>query len=344
MNLYSFLRPLLFRLDPETAHHITLEALNVSHRLKLGKRLFPSPPARPCEFMGLKFRNHIGLAAGLDKNGDYIDALATLGFGFIEIGTTTPRPQPGNPPPRLFRIPEARAIINRMGFNNKGVDYLIKQVGQARFDGVLGINIGKNFDTPLEKAVDDYLYCMRKVYAHAGYIALNISSPNTPGLRDLQKKESFTRLIAPLKEEQRRLEITHGRYVPLAVKVAPDLPAEEISTIADVLIEYSIDALIATNTTLDHRAVEQLPHGKEQGGLSGAPLRNLSTHIVRQFSRHLDNRIPIIGVGGILNRTDAREKIAAGASLLQICSGLIYTGPRLIHEAAAAFDDNADLQ
>jgi len=339
MKLYPVLRPLLFRLDPETAHKFTLQALKISDRLGLGKRLFATPPEQPTEVMGLTFPNRIGLAAGLDKNGDYIDALAALGFGFIEIGTTTPRPQPGNPAPRLFRIPQARAIINRMGFNNKGVDYLVTQVKQARFDGILGINIGKNVDTPLEKAVDDYLYCMRKVYPHAGYIALNISSPNTPGLRTLQQKERFARLIEPLKEEQQRLESTHGRYTPLAVKVAPDLEIDEIYTIAEVLIEYAIDALIATNTTLNHQSVEQLPHGQEAGGLSGAPLRRQATSIVEQFSRALDNRLPIIGAGGIMSGADACEKLAAGATLIQIYSGLIYSGPALVHEIAQALEN-----
>ncbi|HHS84379.1 MAG TPA: quinone-dependent dihydroorotate dehydrogenase [Gammaproteobacteria bacterium] len=344
MNLYSVLRPLLFELNPETAHKLTLGALKISDQLGLSNRLFPSPPAQPCEVMGLTFPNRIGLAAGLDKNGEYIDALAALGFGFIEIGTTTPRPQPGNPAPRLFRIPQARAIINRMGFNNKGVDYLIKQVKQARFRGILGINIGKNFDTPLEQAVDDYLCCMRKVYPHAGYIALNISSPNTPGLRNLQQKESFSRLIAPLKEEQQRLKSIHGRYVPLAVKVAPDLEVDEVNTIAEVLVEYAIDAVIATNTTLNHQPVEQLPHGREAGGLSGAPLRHQATCIVEQFSRALDNHLPIIGVGGIMSGADACEKLAAGATLIQIYSGLIYSGPTLVQEIAQAMGSHTNLQ
>ncbi len=342
MNLYSFLRPLLFRIDPETAHHIILHALNISYRLKLGKLLFLPPFAQPCEIMGLRFPNCIGLAAGLDKNGDYIDALAALGFGFIEIGTTTPRPQPGNPAPRLFRLPQAQAIINRMGFNNKGVDYLVERVKRARFSGILGINIGKNFDTPLEKAVDDYLNCMRKVYPYAGYIALNISSPNTPGLRNLQQKENLARLIESLKEEQHRLKSTHGRYVPLAVKVAPDLESDEVNTIAEVLTEFAIDAVIATNTTLNHQSVEQLPYGRENGGLSGAPLRSQSTQIIQQFSRKLD--LPIIGVGGIMGGADAREKIAAGASLIQIYSGLIYSGPELIREIAKIFKNNNNLQ
>jgi len=343
MKLYSILRPLLFRLDPETGHNISLKTLQISYQLGLNTWLFTPPPAQPCKIMGLNFPNRVGLAAGLDKNGDYIDALAALGFGFIEAGTVTPRPQPGNPPPRLFRIPEAQAIINRMGFNNKGVDYLIAQVKKAGFGGILGINIGKNFDTPMEKATNDYLFCMRKVYPHAGYIALNISSPNTPGLRDLQKKDSFNNLLEPLKEEQAQLESQYGRYVPMAVKIAPDLEPDEINLIAEALIEHSIDAVIATNTTLNHEQVKQLPHGQETGGLSGAPLRHQSTQVIEQLSRILDSRLPIIGVGGIMNSTDAQEKISAGASLVQIYSGLIYSGPALIRNIAAAIRQNNNL-
>ena len=336
MKLYPIIRPLLFRLDPETAHHVTLATLAMVHRLGLSERLFPPPSGAPCELMGLSFPNRIGLAAGLDKNGDYIDALAALGFGFIEIGTVTPRPQPGNPKPRLFRIPEAQAIINRMGFNNKGVDYLVERVKRSSFKGVLGINVGKNFDTPVENAVEDYLHCMRKVYPHAGYIALNVSSPNTPGLRKLQQKEDLSGLIGPLKEEQRLLRERHGRDVPLLVKVAPDLDPEEVEAIAEVLIEYAVDGVIATNTTLDHGPVERLPHGKESGGLSGAPLRPRATRIIEQFGSVLNGRLPIIGVGGIMSGADAQEKIAAGASLIQIYSGLIYRGPELIREVAEA--------
>ncbi len=334
MELYPFVRPLLFSLNPESAHHITLTMLRLIHRLGLDKSVFPAPVTSPCKVMGLNFPNRVGLAAGLDKNGEYIDALAALGFGFIEVGTVTPRPQTGNPKPRLFRIPQARAIINRMGFNNKGVDYLVDQVEQSDFRGVLGINIGKNFNTPVEKAVDDYLCCMRKVYPYAGYIALNISSPNTPGLRNLQKGESLSGLIEPLKNEQLRLEERYGRYVPLAIKVAPDLEPDEVDTIARVLLEYQIDGVIATNTTIEHQSVEQLPSGKEKGGLSGAPLRQRSTRIIEQLNLALGGNLPIIGVGGIMSGEDAQEKIAAGASLVQIYSGLIYEGPGLVREVA----------
>jgi len=342
MKLYSLVRPFLFRLDPETAHKVTLSLLAAAHRLTGNKTLSP-PSGKPVKVMGLEFPNRVGLAAGLDKNGEYIDALATLGFGFIEVGTVTPRPQAGNPLPRLFRIPEARAIVNRMGFNNKGVDHLVERVKRCRFRGVLGINIGKNADTPLEEAVSDYLHCMRKVYPHAGYIAINISSPNTPGLRQLQQREALIALVEPLKEEQTRLHAQHGRYVPLAIKVAPDLDESTIGTIAGVLKEYAVDALIATNTTLDHRTVHAYPHGNETGGLSGAPLRCRATTVVERFSRALDGALPIIGVGGITSAADAVEKRLAGAELVQIYSGLIYTGPTLVREIGTVLGRETDL-
>ncbi len=341
MKLYPIIRSLLFRLDAERAHGVTLALLEGTRRLT-GDR--PSPfPGKPVRVMGLEFPNRIGLAAGLDKNGEHVDALGTLGFGFIEVGTVTPRPQPGNPRPRLFRIPEAHAIINRMGFNNKGVDYLVEQVKRARFRGVLGINIGKNADTPLERAGEDYLHCMRKVYPHAGYIALNISSPNTPGLRQLQQREALIALIEPLKEEQDRLHARHGTYVPLAVKVAPDLDEPAIDTLAEVLQACSVDALIATNTTLDHRPVHSFPHGKESGGLSGAPLRCRATAVIERFFQRLGDSLPIIGVGGVTTAADAVEKRLAGAALVQIYSGLIYNGPTLVHEAATALAEDTDL-
>jgi len=280
--------------------------------------------------MGLKFQNPVGLAAGLDKNGDYIDALGSLGFGFIEIGTVTPRPQPGNPKPRLFRLPEAEAIINRMGFNNKGVDYLIEQVKKRRYQGVLGINIGKNFDTPIEKAVDDYLYCLQKVYPEADYITVNISSPNTPGLRALQHGELLKSLINRLKSEQFVLREQYDRYVPVALKIAPDLDAQEIQEMAAIFNELKIDALIATNTTSSRDGVERLSHSQEQGGLSGRPIFKSSTEIMHAFRQQLDPKIPVIGVGGISSAEDAREKFSAGADLVQIYSGLIYLGPNLI--------------
>ena len=327
---YSLLRNGLFCFDAETAHHLTLHALKAAHALGVAPKLGVS--CRPRTVMGLTFPNPVGLAAGLDKNGDYIDALAALGFGFLEIGTVTPRPQPGNPKPRLFRIPEANAIVNRMGFNNLGVDHLVRNVQAMRYRGILGINIGKNFDTPIERAADDYLACLVKVYPHASYVTVNISSPNTKNLRQLQQSDELGQLLGALKAEQEKLAERHGKYVPLALKIAPDLDTEQVIAIADLLKLHRIDAVIATNTTLSRKGVENLPHGTEAGGLSGAPVRLQSTTVVKQLSLALQGEIPIIGVGGILNGLDAQEKIKAGASLVQIYSGLIYRGPELIGE------------
>jgi dihydroorotate dehydrogenase len=286
--------------------------------------------------MGITFPNAVGLAAGLDKNAAVIDGMAALGFGFIEVGTVTPRPQPGNPKPRLFRVEEAQGIVNRFGFNNLGVDNLIENVKAARYKGVLGINIGKNFDTPNENAVDDYLIGMRKVYAYASYITVNISSPNTKNLRALQEKEALSDLLATLKAEQLKLAEQFGRYVPVALKIAPDLELAQVNEIADLLMAHNIDAVIATNTTLSREAVQGLPNAAETGGLSGAPVRDKSTVVIQQLSQRLQGALPIIGVGGILSGTDAIEKIAAGASLVQVYSGLIYKGPQLIHDVAQA--------
>jgi dihydroorotate dehydrogenase len=335
---YDLARRALFLLPPETAHEVALEGIRLLLRGPLASWMRARVPNGPREVMGLTFPNPVGLAAGLDKNARYIDALGSLGFGFVEVGTVTPRPQPGNPKPRLFRLPKARAIINRMGFNNLGVEQFIANVEQSRFareGGILGLNIGKNFDTPVEKAADDYLFCLRRVYPHASYVAVNISSPNTVGLRALQHGEAFDELLARLKTEQARLSDQHGRYVPLAVKVAPDLAAEEVTTIADVLRRHRIDGLIATNTTLSREGVEGLPHADEKGGLSGAPLFERSTAIVRQFSAALGGELPIIAVGGILSGADAQAKIDAGASLVQIYTGFIYRGPELVREIAA---------
>ncbi|OIR06612.1 dihydroorotate dehydrogenase (quinone) [mine drainage metagenome] len=282
--------------------------------------------------MGISFPSPVGLAAGLDKNGAVIDGMSALGFGFIEVGTVTPRPQPGNPKPRLFRVNEAQGIVNRFGFNNLGVDRLIDNVKAAKYKGVLGINIGKNFDTPIENAVDDYLICMRKVYAYASYITVNISSPNTKNLRALQEKEALSSLLATLKLEQEKLALQHGHYVPIALKIAPDLELEQINEIADLLVEHKIDGVIATNTTLSREMVQGLEHADEVGGLSGAPVREKSTLVIQQLSQRLQGALPIIGVGGILSGADAVEKIAAGASLVQVYSGLIYKGPKLIHD------------
>jgi dihydroorotate dehydrogenase len=286
--------------------------------------------------MGLSFPNPVGLAAGLDKNGAYIDALAALGFGFVEIGTVTPRPQPGNPRPRLFRLPGARAIINRMGFNNDGVDALVANVKRARYRGILGINIGKNADTPMERAAEDYLACLRKVYPHASYVAVNISSPNTRNLRQLQGETELDALLAQLKARQEELAELHGKYVPLALKIAPDLERDQVRQIAALLLRHRMDGVIATNTTLSREGVEHLPEHAEAGGLSGEPVRGKSTAVIRELAASLDGALPIIGVGGILSGADAVEKIQAGALLVQVYSGMIYRGPELVAECAEA--------
>ena len=331
--MFTLLRRLLFCLDPETSHHFALVALRWAERLKLSPLLASPPPAAPVEVMGIRFPNPVGLAAGLDKNGDYIDGLAALGFGFVEIGTVTPRPQPGNPQPRLFRLPEVEGIINRMGFNNKGVDYLVEQVKRSRFKGVLGINIGKNKDTPAEKAVDDYLICMQKVYPYATYITVNLSSPNTPGLRDLQFGEPLENLLARLKQEQAQLAQQHSRYVPLTVKIAPDMAEDDLRQVAEALLRHGVDGVIATNTTIARDAVAHLPHGEETGGLSGGPLTRRSTEVISQLAEFLKGEIPVIGVGGILCGEDAADKMEAGAALVQIYSGFIYRGPALVGDA-----------
>ena len=327
---YRLLRPLLFRLEAERAHDLTLWLADLTAAVRL-------PPARttpraPVRVMGLDFPGPVGLAAGLDKNGEHIDALARLAFAFLEIGTVTPRPQPGNPQPRLFRIPQARAVINRMGFNNVGVDRLVRNVQSARYRGILGINVGKNFDTPIERAAADYLACMRKVYPLASYITINISSPNTKNLRQLQEADELDRLLAALKAEQARLAEQHGRYVPLALKIAPDLSADQVQSIAQQLLAHRVDGVIATNTTLSRDGVEGLPNSEQSGGVSGAPLTARANEVVRLLAQHLAGRIPIIGVGGIMTGAHARERIAAGASLVQLYTGLVYAGPALVHD------------
>ncbi len=329
MNIYHLIRPLLFQLPAETAHNVTLKALKW-----IPDCCFAKIPAQPVQLMGLTFPNRIGLAAGLDKNGDYIDALAKLGFGFIEIGTVTPRPQPGNPLPRLFRIAEAQALINRMGFNNNGIDYLIEQRRAAKFNGVIGINIGKNKETPLENAFDDYQIALQKAYPYADYITINISSPNTEGLRELQGEKFLSDLISKLKQEQFACQQQYAKYVPLVIKIAPDLSSDDIQFFAEVCLQHNIDGIIATNTTLDHQAVTQYPQGNEQGGLSGAPLTASSTAVIKQLHAIVGDRIPIIGVGGIMSGQDAVDKIKAGASLIQVYSGLIYHGQGLVTDIA----------
>ncbi|MHA3051724.1 quinone-dependent dihydroorotate dehydrogenase [Acinetobacter sp. ANC 4640] len=331
--MYSLARPLLFSLAPERAHELTLSWLKTAHKMGLVNSKFI---AKPVTCMGIEFPNPVGLAAGLDKNGDYIDALAALGFGFIEIGTITPRPQVGNPQPRLFRLPQAKAIINRMGFNNDGVDKLVENVKAAQYKGVLGINIGKNADTPVEKAADDYLICLEKVYNYASYVTVNISSPNTKNLRSLQSGEALMHLLKTLKNRQTELAEQYGHYVPLVLKVAPDLSTDDIAFIAKQLLAYKIDGLIVTNTTLSREGVENLPFGDEAGGLSGAPVFEKSTACLKTFAAVLKNQIPLIGVGGILTGEQAHAKQQVGASLVQIYSGLIYTGPDLVQDCIRA--------
>ena len=330
MNIYSIIKPLLFQLDAELAHDITLKSLNWAEKTGL-LGLYPKPAVCiPRQVMGLTFPNPIGLAAGLDKNGAVIDGMAALGFGFIEIGTVTPRPQPGNAKPRLFRVKEALGIINRFGFNNMGVDHLVANVKAAKYNGILGINIGKNFDTPMENAVDDYLICMQKAYEYASYITVNISSPNTKNLRDLQAADALSNLLASLKLAQTKLAQKHGKYVPITLKIAPDLDETQVIEIANLLMQHQIDGVIATNTTLSREAVIGMKHASETGGLSGEPVKHLSTMVIQRLSKQLQGALPIIGVGGILNGADAVEKMAAGASLVQVYSGLIYKGPSLV--------------
>ncbi|OTG95138.1 dihydroorotate dehydrogenase (quinone) [Acinetobacter sp. ANC 4654] len=331
--LYSLARPLLFSLAPERAHELTLSLLKSAHRMGMMRQSIAS---KPVTCMGIQFPNPVGLAAGLDKNGAYIDALAGLGFGFIEIGTITPRPQVGNPHPRLFRLVEAKAIINRMGFNNDGVDKLVENVKASKFKGILGINIGKNADTPVENAVDDYLICLEKVYNYASYVTVNISSPNTKNLRSLQSGDALTELLETLRKRQLELAEEHQHYVPLVLKVAPDLTAEDIEFIAKQLLQFKIDGLIVTNTTLSREGVENLKYADEAGGLSGAPVFEKSTACLAAFSKALDGQIPLIGVGGILSGEQALAKQNAGANLVQIYSGLIYTGPTLIKDCVDA--------
>ncbi|HGK5928265.1 quinone-dependent dihydroorotate dehydrogenase [Klebsiella pneumoniae] len=329
---YPFVRKALFQLDPERAHEVTFQQLRRVTGTPLEMLVRQKVPARPVTCMGLTFKNPLGLAAGLDKNGECIDALGAMGFGSIEIGTVTPRPQPGNDKPRIFRLVDAEGLINRMGFNNHGVDNLVENVKKAHFGGVLGINIGKNKDTPVEHGKDDYLICMEKVYPYAGYIAINISSPNTPGLRTLQYGEALDDLLSGIKNKQLELQQKHQKYVPVAVKIAPDLLPEELIQVADSLVRHNIDGVIATNTTLDRSLVQGMKHCDETGGLSGRPLQLKSTEIIRMLSAELNGRLPIIGVGGIDSVIAAREKIAAGASLVQIYSGFIFKGPPLIKE------------
>jgi len=337
--LYALARPLLFSLDPEEAHNLTLPALRRAAGLGM-TRMLSRPLPDPRTVMGISFPNPVGLAAGLDKDGAYIDGLAALGFGFIEIGTVTPRAQPGNPKPRMFRLPEANAIINRMGFNNGGVDAFVRNVQASKFyrnrEGVLGLNIGKNADTPIERAADDYLICLEKVYPYASYVTVNISSPNTKNLRQLQGASELDALLSTLKDAQQRLADQHKRYVPIALKIAPDVDGEQVKNIADALLRHRFDGVIATNTTITRDAVKGMAHADEAGGLSGAPVFEASNQVIRALKAELGDTVPIIGVGGILSGAQARAKVDAGAKLVQLYSGLIYRGPALIRECANA--------
>jgi len=328
---YNLLKHALFRLNPEKAHYLTLNALKAAHEVGISK-LFPALPKKPVEVMGFTFPNPVGLAAGMDKNGEYIEALAALGFGFIEVGTLTPKPQTGNPKPRLFRLTKEEAIINRMGFNNKGVDFFVEQIKQVKYKGILGVNIGKNAKTPNEKAVEDYLYCFRRVYPYAGYVVINISSPNTEGLRDLQAAEALKALLHSLKKEQKILTDHEKRYVPLVVKISPDLSDDALADVATVLLAEGIDGVIATNTTLRRTGVEGSPFANEVGGLSGKPLTQTSATMTKKLYQILGSNIPIISVGGIMTAADAKERFQSGAALVQLYTGLIYEGPALLNE------------
>ncbi|MDH5517772.1 MAG: quinone-dependent dihydroorotate dehydrogenase [Gammaproteobacteria bacterium] len=333
---YKLIRHILFRFDAEKSHYFALNALKLLKRAGLLRLITKKTVEAPITVMGLEFKNRVGLAAGLDKNAQYIDALSQAGFGFIEVGTVTPKPQPGNDKPRLFRLPAASAIINRMGFNNDGVEALLAAVKKSSYRGVLGINIGKNFSTAVENAVDDYLLGFKSVYQLADYVTVNISSPNTPGLRSLQHGDALFDLLTQLKASQKELQSVYKKYVPIAVKIAPDLSDDEIKLLSDTFLKTAIDAVIATNTTLSRDGVENLPHAEEQGGLSGQPVKDASTRVVRRLCELFDGKIPVIAVGGIGSASDALEKINAGAELVQIYSGFIYQGPALVNECAQA--------
>lgn len=330
--LYRALRPLLFALDPETAHSITLKSLDCLERLGAASLLAASAPRIPVRAMGMEFPNPVGLAAGLDKDGEHLDGLAALGFGFLEVGAVTPRPQPGNPKPRVFRVPEAEAIINRLGFNSRGIDVLVENLRRSRYRGILGVNIGKNFDTPNERAADDYNACLRRVYPFASFVTANVSSPNTKALRALQQADELDALLASLTRERDLLAQQHGKRVPLAVKIAPDLEESAIEAVADRVTARGIDAVIATNTTVSRKGIEHLSASREPGGLSGGPLKARATAVVAKLRRVLPERIPIIGVGGIASAADAREKLDAGATLVQLYTALIYRGPAVVGE------------
>lgn len=333
--MYSLARSLLFRIDPETSHGLALGTLDVLHRVGGVTPLVAKSIDDPVELMGLRFANRVGLAAGLDKNADHLDALGALGFGFVEVGTVTPKAQPGNPKPRLFRLAGHDAIINRFGFNNKGVEHLVAQVKKRHYQGVVGINIGKNLSTAVDNALDDYLVCLDAVHSVADYITVNISSPNTPGLRTLQFGEQLDALLGPIRERSRDLDVQTGRKVPLLIKIAPDMSEEEVALVAGSIARNELDGVIATNTTVSREAVQSDPQAQEAGGLSGKPVFEASNVVIRLLRQHLPT-LPIIGVGGIDSGETAKAKIAAGADLVQLYSGLIYQGPKLVNECARA--------
>lgn len=335
--MYALSRPFLFAFDAERAHGLGLASLEAAYRSGLNPLIAKAPKPLPTKAFGLTFPNPVGLAAGLDKNGAHIDALLALGFGFVEVGTVTPRPQPGNPKPRMFRLPQQEAVINRLGFNNEGVDALVRNVERARrIGGLLGINIGKNKDTPNESAEDDYLHCLRKVYPLADYVTVNISSPNTAGLRELQEEQALRRLVSALRDEQEKLAGQHGKRVPMLVKIAPDLSESDIDAAGRVLGDLAVDGVIATNTTIARDGVEGARFADEVGGLSGAPLMGKSTAVLRMLRTRLPESIPLVGVGGILHGADAATKQAAGALLVQVYTGLVYRGPALVGECVDA--------
>ncbi len=334
--LYPLLRRALFLLDAEDSHNLSLASLNATKNTPLHRCISQPMVKAPVKTMGLEFDNAVGLAAGLDKNGDYIDGLSKLGFGFLEIGTITPKAQDGNPRPRLFRLAKEEAIINRMGFNNKGIDYLLERVNDAKHSRVLGINIGKNKLTPNENAIDDYIHCLDKAYLAADYITVNISSPNTPGLRELQNTEELTQLISTLKQRQLELSDQHKKYTPLTVKVAPDMGLEQITQMSDIFLQHKVDGVIVSNTTIEREAVKNNPHAKEAGGLSGKPVLPIANKALEHFAKNVKNEMTVIGVGGISHANDAVEKMKLGADLVQVYSGFIYKGPQLIYNCAKA--------
>ena len=336
MDLYPFARPILFAIDPERAHELTMGQIDRAAACGAMRLVAGAPVSDPVQVMGLRFANRVGLAAGLDKNGAHLAALQTMGFGFIEVGTVTPRAQPGNPRPRMFRLPERRALINRLGFNNEGVDAFLANIARSNYRGVLGLNIGKNADTPIERALDDYRLCLQRVYPHASYVTVNISSPNTKNLRQLQGGDDLQRMLEGLAQTREQLAVEHRRRVPMALKIAPDLDDAQIDTLAQALPSHGFDAVIATNTTLSREAVAGLPHAEEAGGLSGAPVLAASNRVIAALRARLPAGYPIIGVGGVMSGADARAKIDAGATVVQIYTGLVYRGPALVRECAVA--------